>query len=321
MVETETMQDFKPHTFDIRGLRFAFVFFGIGIGLLSAVRYGVAIADVNFFKETQVATVAPTSPSPIIQEPAPVIPTNPTPKVSADAYVIAEINSGTVLASKDSESAYPIASISKLLVALVARDTLTPTTTVMITNDDRRQTEGYPGSISRVESFAAQDLFYALLMESNNSVAYAFARTFGTEEFIRLMLRKGHAIGMDETLLNDSSGLSERNTASARDLLKLIGHIYHNAPELLDITSTKSKAITAESGRKYSIPNFNHFAGRSDFVGGKTGYTDEARETYVGVFDVGSKSGTSTVAIVVLHSSDRRSDVLKLLEWYKQSVN
>lgn len=316
------MHDFKPHTFDTRGFRFALVFFGVGIGLLSIVRFGVAIADVNFFKETQVAAVTPTQPVVATTAPTtpPTPPTNPVPKVSADAYLVANLTSGTILASKDSETAYPIASLSKLLVALVARETLSPTTTVTITNDDRRQTEGSPGSIGRVESFTASDLYYPLLMESNNSVAYAFARTFGTDEFIRRMLRLSHTIGMDATLLDDSSGLSERNTASARDLLALTSYIYKNVPDLLEITRTKSKTIQAESGRKYSFGNFNHFSGRTDFVGGKTGYTDEARETMVSAFTVPTKTGTSTIAIIILHSDDRRSDVQKLLAWYTEGT-
>lgn len=323
----ETMQRYKPHTFDTRGF-----FFGVKCLLavtvvLVGVRYGTAFASdilAGDVKDTVAAAATShftSEPTPSSTEPGIKLVT-PAPRVSATAFVIGDLDTGDTIASKDADTPHPIASISKLLVALAVRETLSPESKVTITRDDRAQTEGTPGSIQRDETFFVRDLFYPLLMESNNSVAYALERAGGGDEFVRVMLRIAHEAGMDETLLNDSSGLSAKNLASARDLLALAHHIGINDPELFDITRTKSKSVTAISRRTYPVANLNIFTSDPTFLGGKTGYTDEAKQTMLAVFElpIKNKEKPVRVAIIVLGSSDRKGDIQKLRTWFEKNA-
>lgn len=244
-------------------------------------------------------------------------PTAPLPRVSAKAFIVADLSSGDIYAEKDADTARPIASISKLFTALVARETIRDDRTMTVTHDDQSQTEGVPGSIRAGESFTVDELLYPLLMESNNSAAYTLARYEGAEQFIQRVNEKVHALGMSATKLDDPSGLSPNNMSSPRDLVTLLRHIntYHSL--LFHITDARTKTLRAENGRTYGFSNFNHFAGDEGFVGGKTGFIAEAGQTYAGVFEVPTETGTSSIAIVVLASEDRKRDTAALLSWFR----
>ena len=239
------------------------------------------------------------------------------PKISAQAFLIADIQTGSVYAEKRATEKLPVASLSKLLTALVANETIHFDRTLTISADDQRQTEGTPGSIARSDTFTIGDLLYPLLMESNNSAAYALARYHGQNTFVRWMNDKARAIGMENTHMEDPSGISEKNTASASDLFKLMRYIHDSQSFILNMSREKSHTVTAENGRKYALSNFNHFAGNPEFLGGKTGYTIAAKETMTAIFELHIAHATSTVAIVVLGSNDRKADVERLLAWFK----
>lgn len=239
------------------------------------------------------------------------------PRVSAKAFIVADLESGIVYAAKDAETARPIASISKLFTALVARETIRDDRTMTVTREDQSQTEGVPGSIRAGESFTVDELLYPLLMESNNSAAYTLARYEGTEQFIERMNQKVAVLDMSATKLDDASGLSPNNVSSPRDLVTLLQHIQKYHSILFDITGARTKTLRAENGRTYGFSNFNHFAGDKGFVGGKTGFINEAGQTYAGVFEVPQATGTSTIAIIVLGSEDRKKDAAALLSWFR----
>ncbi|MDP3645686.1 MAG: L,D-transpeptidase family protein [bacterium] len=242
------------------------------------------------------------------------------PKVSAQSFLIADISSGKVFAEKDAAEKLPIASLSKLLVALVANETIHFDRTLTISKDDRVQSEGTPGSLLAGDTFTVGDLLYPLIMESNNAVAYALARYEGESMFVQWMNDKARAIGMSDTFIEEPSGLSENNTASARDLFKLMKYIHDSQSFILNVSRTPTKKIIAESGRSYMIGNFNVFAGNPQFLGGKTGYTDEAHETMTAIFEVPIGKEKATVAIIVLGSKDRKADVERLLAWFKSAT-
>lgn len=244
------------------------------------------------------------------------------PKISAKSFLVADVRTGEVYAEKNADTAFPIASVSKLMVALVANETIHFDRLVTVTTDDRIQTEGTPGSILANETFSVGDLIYPLLMESNNSVAYALARYYGQQNFYDWMNAKARAVGMEHTSYDDASGISENNVASASDIFKLTRYIHNSQSFILNVTRTPERNITAESGRTYNLRNFNHFYGSKEFLGGKTGYTTEARETMTSVFEVPVKNSTTTatVSIVVLGSADRKTDVERLLAWFKANA-
>lgn len=244
----------------------------------------------------------------------------PLPRVTAKSFLVADISTGVVYAEKDADTPRPIASVSKLLTALVANETIHFDRTLTVNSDDRAETEGSPGSILKGDTFTVGELLYPLLMESNNSAAYTLARYNGTENFVGWMNDKAEAIGMERTHMEDPSGLSPENTANANDLFKLMRYIEESQSFILNLTREPKKEIKAENGRKYTFPNFNHFAGNKEFLGGKIGYTPEARETMAAIFELPVQGVTTTVAVIILGSEERKGDIEKLLAWLKSSA-
>lgn len=257
----------------------------------------------------------------------------PLPKISAKAFLIADINSGRVFAERDADESLPIASVTKLLTALVANETIHYDHVITVTSDDRAQAEGTPGSIAPDDTFTAGDLIYPLLLESNNSVAYALARYYGMSNFIHWMNDKAKAIGMAHTTIEDPSGISEKNMSSANDLFVLTKYIHDSQSFVFNTTREKGRVIRSIEGKRYALGNFNVFAADPTFLGGKTGYTKEANETITAVFKVtlgnapvpsalGGATGqaSTTVAIIVLGSDDRKKDVQALLAWFKSAA-
>jgi len=244
----------------------------------------------------------------------------PVPKVSAKAFLIADIETGAVYAEKAADTPYPIASISKLLTALVANETIHFDRTLTVNSDDRAQTDGTPGSIVKGDTFTVGELLYPLLMESNNSAAYTLARYNGQENFMQWVNDKAEAIGMEDTHMEDPSGISPQNTASANDLFKLTRYIAKNQSYILNLSREPQKKMKAENGRTYSFANFNVFMGNPQFLGGKVGYTPEAHETMTTVWELPVQHATATIAIIVLQSEDRKSDIQNLLTWFKRAA-
>lgn len=242
------------------------------------------------------------------------------PKVSAKAFLVADVKSGTVYAEKNADTSLPIASLTKLVTALVANETIHYDRILSISKDDRVQTEGTPGSLSAGDSFEAEELIYPLLMESNNTVAYTLARYFGTENFMHWMNEKAKAIGMWHTVFEDPSGISENNVSTANDLFILMRYIHDSQSFILNVSREPEKKISSIDGREYGIKNFNVFSKNPLFLGGKTGYTEAAHQTMTTLFEVPVGSATTTLAVIVLGSEDRKKDIERLLHWFTQSA-
>ncbi|MFZ2886391.1 MAG: serine hydrolase, partial [Minisyncoccia bacterium] len=326
------MHDSNSHSFDSRGFLFALGALALVIMLGAGVKYGSAFAHERFARESESALAAAAQaeaelttlqnkhamereeavrkarPSRFVMNGA------PPPKTTARSYVVGDVASTVIFAHKKAVETFPIASLTKLLTALVARETFPPSQTIELTEPDRRATGGYPGSILRDETFKLEDSFRALLTESNNSIAYALERTGGGEKFMEAMRAKAKEVGMDATTLEDPSGISANNAASALDVMVLIQHLYDAAPDLLEIARKSGAAITAESGRTYRPGNYNVFSSDPHFIGGKTGYTTEARQTYASIFEVEIEGETALIAIAVLGSDNRKADTEALLK-------
>jgi len=319
-------------SFDTRGFLFAAKALVVGAMLLTAGHYSTPFVMAQVKARTQVASAAATEETPVVAEAATSTETTSDaaprfalgdtslPSISATSFIIGDLESGMIFASKDADVRHPIASITKLLTALAAEELLASDAKVAITLADRRQTEGTPGSIDYGPSFAMKDLLYPLLMESNNSVAFAFARTATTSVFVQKMNDIAHAHGMSNTSIEEPSGLSFNNVATARDIFALTRHFFEDEQGLLDVTRTQKKTITSTNNRRFDVPNFNVFENDSRFIGGKIGYTDEALRTMTAAFEVPVGNDTARIAIVVLGSNDHERDVKRLRDWFTKAV-
>ncbi len=240
------------------------------------------------------------------------------PALGASAYLIADLDTGDVYAEHDAQVQRPIASVTKLMTALVANETISLTKTVTVP-EGALQNPPEPAS-STPKSFLVDDLFYPLLMQSSNMVADSLASYYGKRGFIGWMNATARALDMASTTFADPSGVSSENISTPDDLYRLAVYLANKKSFVLKITQTKQKTITAEDGSRYTIQNLNTPADASPFEGGKVGHTTAAGDTMLSILSVPVGGAERRVAIIVLQSDDRIADVTSLAQWFTRSV-
>lgn len=237
------------------------------------------------------------------------LPASDDGKITAASYLVKDLSqlgtvSGSTL-SRDPDRVMPIASITKLVTAAVAKQLIPVDDKVSITaaiTATYGNTAGFRGG----ESFRAGDLLYPLLMVSSNDAAEALAQHYGRSKFIAAMNGFVQSIGAYRTYFADPSGLSPDNVSTADDIALIIEWLRQNDPDIISITQLKSKTM-----RDHTWTNPTHFLSWSNYAGGKNGYTPEADRTGVSLFTLGRSK--DMYAVVVLGSESRDTDEIKLL--------
>ncbi len=229
--------------------------------------------------------------------------------VTAAAYLVKDITRGSVLISKNEEGRRPIASVTKLMTVVIARELLSSTATTTITREIHDRADGY-ASLEVGAVFTVQDLIRAALVVSSNDAAYALADMFGYDAFMTNMNEKAKSLGMHQTNFSEPSGLSYLNQSTASDIAILLRYIYETHPEIFAITREKNISIVDQlHHRTFVLSNIDYFAGTKTFIGGKTGFITESGGNLVTLFNHDS----SVWAVEVLGSDDRFADIRSLL--------
>ncbi len=235
------------------------------------------------------------------------------PELATPHYLIADVESNTVLASSDLTDAVPIASLTKLMTALVAAEYLNLDQTIEVTQPTFVQSL-IPrlGSQDKVSMYS---LLQLLLVESSNEAAEVIANQVGQEKFVQYMNEKAASLGLVNTHFADPSGLSSSNTSSLRDLLSLTQYIYNNRKFIIDLTADQDLPTAYVSGQFGELSNFNKVAGLDNFIGGKVGETSAAGQTSVSLHRLKVKGADRTIVIILLDSTSRGADVKELLQY------
>lgn len=229
-------------------------------------------------------------------------------KITAQSYMVVDMTRDVSLLEKNPEKLVPIASLTKLITAVIARKYIDQDK--MITLDSATLAAyGSEGRLRVGEKLRARELLYPLLLVSSNDAAEALARAYpgGKKKFIEEMNAWVGSIGAYRTYFKDPSGLSEFNVSTARDLAIITEWIQKNDPEILEITRLKSKTI-----RIHTWTNPTHFLNLTSYQGGKNGYTPEANRTSIALFNLGKYK--KPYLIILLGSSARDNDILDLLD-------
>ena len=237
------------------------------------------------------------------------------PEIQARIALVANLKSGETFFSLEKNKRWPLASITKLISASIVLRDITQNQSTTIQSEDF-VIDGENELLGVGERYSVKDLLRAMLLASDNEAAEALANLYGRSEFIAAMNSEAYSLGLSNTRFDDPTGLSSVNQSTAEELLKLAQQIYWNYPDIFKITRTPSVFITElNSGRHILVKNINNFAGEQDFLGGKTGYTDEASGNLLSIFSYNRKP----VLIIVLGGEDRFGDTEKLLEWFKRN--
>jgi D-alanyl-D-alanine carboxypeptidase (penicillin-binding protein 5/6) len=184
------------------------------------------------------------------------------PTLTARSALLADLTSGDVMDEKAADRPVPIASLTKIMAALIAleRTRLTDKVTVDLDAVFGRRDYGASSTLGlrAGERITVEDLLYAMMLGSANDAALALAiHIAGSEQaFVRVMNARAHRLGMRRTVFLSSTGLDDRGRSTARDLLRLV-----RAVEAIDgfdrITATRFRTIPASQGPDRRIQNRN----------------------------------------------------------------
>lgn len=237
------------------------------------------------------------------------------PKITSKAYMVADLDSGNVITSYAEKVPYPIASLSKMMTALVSLETVNQYKETKVSKT-AYGTYGDQGSLRAGEKIKTSDLLYPLLLESSNDAAEVLAEFAGRNTFIKNMNDKAASIGLFNTKFEDPSGLSKNNVSTAEDLFKLASYIFKYKSYIFEITKLRDFTNEKHTHTWYSNSRFRN---DENYLGGKNGYTDEANHTLVTMVELPlGEFQKRKIAIVLLNSEktepDARAIILYLLK-------
>ncbi len=260
--------------------------------------------------------------------PEPLIPAEPTPTVplsGVDAFSISlrkppraalvfDVSSGEVLWRRRALTRLPVASLTKIMTALVVTERTRPREPVRITQAALNYSGSGIGLLPKGRRVRLETLLNGMLLVSGNDAAIALAvHVSGRERrFVRLMNQHARAWGLKCTRFVDSHGLGAGDRSCPHDLAVLT-RLAMQRPRIRRIARRQSVAFRFPiKGRKLYLYGHNPLirAGYPGAVGLKTGYTDEAGRCFVGV----ARRGGRTLAVVLLHSPDPFLQSRKLLD-------
>uniref|UniRef100_UPI0023F9B03D D-alanyl-D-alanine endopeptidase n=1 Tax=Caballeronia sp. BR00000012568055 TaxID=2918761 RepID=UPI0023F9B03D len=202
---------------------------------------------------------------------------------SSVAYVVDQ-NTSETLFDKNSRAVVPIASITKLMTAMVTLDSHLPLTDEMTVTDEDRDYEKFTGSRLAVGSVLnREDMLHIALMASENRAAAALSRYYpgGRPAFIAAMNAKAKSLGMTDTHFENSTGLTSLNVSSARDLVKMVNAAYQY-PIIRRFSTDRSYEVN--TGKRNIAYNSTNALVRNqswDIGLQKTGFINEAGECLV----------------------------------------
>ncbi len=232
--------------------------------------------------------------------------------VSANGYAVMDLSSHKIVAGKNTNSAFSIASVTKLMNAVVTRESVPPQSQITL-NKNILKPAGYSPALYLNLTVSSENLLKASLIQSTNDAANALSYFVGKTQFVALMNKKAKDLGMSNTTYVDPHGLSLSNRSSPADIAKLVAYVQANHPDLLDITKTQGFQLPDPTGKLLTFKNQNVFTGMSEFMGGKTGYLPEAKNSIASVFQINGKP----FAIIILGTSKLGADMKNIVNGLK----
>jgi serine-type D-Ala-D-Ala endopeptidase (penicillin-binding protein 7) len=235
---------------------------------------------------------------------------------SSVAYVVDQ-NTMDPLFDKNSRAVVPIASITKLMTAMVVLDSKLPMTDQIEVTDEDRDYEKNTGSRLSVGSvLSREDMLHIALMASENRAAAALSRYYpgGRPAFMQAMNEKAKQLGMTDTHFENPTGLTSQNVSSARDLVKMVNAAYQY-PLIRKFSTDRSYDVfTGKRTLAYNSTNALVRNSTWDIGLQKTGFINEAGECLVMQTTIDNRP----LIIVLLDSSGKYSrfaDATRVRTW------
>ena len=248
------------------------------------------------------------------------------------SVLVVDQDTGAPLLAKDPDLVTPIASITKLMTAMLVLDAKQDMDErITISAADRDSLKGTGSRLAVGASYSRAQLLHLALIASDNRAAHALGRTYpgGVGRFVEMMNRKARELGMTHTVYREPTGLDSANRSTASDLARLADYAYRNYPDIRAITSRGTFSLGTQRVvlkkrhrkprvfyRNVAFNNTNRLTRADDWQIGlsKTGFINEAGHCLVMQARVAQKN----VIMVLLDSYGKYSrigDAARIRQW------
>jgi D-alanyl-D-alanine carboxypeptidase len=229
--------------------------------------------------------------------------------------LLVDATSGRVLWRHEPELRLPIASVTKMMTALLVAERTTPQEPVAITREALAYTGSGIGLLPKGRRAQAETLLYGLLLPSGNDAAIALAQHVGgsVSRFVRMMNARARALGLSCTRFASPSGIVDRGSWSCAPDLALLARELLRVPRLARVVRTPLAVMPLPiRGGRVWLANHNPLlaAGYAGADGVKTGYTDAAGRCFV----ASARRGRTRLIAVLLGSPDPGKQAARLLD-------
>lgn len=269
--------------------------------------------------------------------PLPFISKNPTvdkfverPSISAKHYLLADVDSNTVILKSNNKDRVPIASTTKIMTAIVALENYKLNDLVTVSNTAANQA-GSDAFLSAGEQISVSELLYCLLVKSANDSAFALAEHMnsaesagGTDTFVQQMNFKAKKLGMKDTNYQDPAGLDVTGYSTASDLYIVTKYAMQNAIFRKIVASKEYVAKSANGQIYHQLENSNRLVNEYNYLGAigvKTGYMPESGHCLISAV---KRDGHTLVGIVLNTYADSATasadESKKMFDWGFQNI-
>lgn len=260
------------------------------------------------------------------------------PSLRSAMALIVDEKTGEIIYAKNPDSLTSIASITKLMTAMVTLDgRMSLDEKLTITNDDIDRVKGTRSRLAVGATLTRRELLHLALMSSENRAAAALARTYpgGTAAFVQAMNSKAARLGMAHSRFADSTGLRSDNQSTAEDLSRMV-RAAHTYPLITELTTTYSHDVQLPiykrakrlahtklvAYRPMAFRNTNKLVNEPDWQIGvsKTGYISEAGHCLV----MQATIANQPLIIVLLDSAGkytRIDDAVRIKKWLESALS
>lgn len=234
------------------------------------------------------------------------------PYLNAEGGIVIDIPSSAVLYSKNANEKFPLASLTKVMTAIISLENY-QLDDVIVVPDDAPLIAGSRINLRSGEKMTVSNLLYGLLLYSGNDAAHTLASNMEEGKFVEKMNNKAKELGLNTIFYAEESGLDQRNTSTLKELALLASYALKN-PQFAKVVKTNETTIYSTDGQiAHPLKNTNRLL--RDFPGTfgvKTGFTNEAGHCLIAA----AQRGNAKILSVVTNSPQNQFiESEKILDW------
>jgi len=248
------------------------------------------------------------------------IPERSKPDIEVESAISLKIDKTgrqRIIFRKNSEKALPMASLTKLMTALIVVENNYDLSESIIVSENAAGQYNVPiyGNLKKDQSVTIEELLQFMLHYSSNDAAFALAEMIGLDNFIEKMNKKAEMLGFEDTYFINPTGLDPEdpdlipNYSTANDLIVLSKHILSNYPFLFEISLEDGPYSTENGALSLNVLS------SQIIIGGKTGYTEKAGACMLLIFSDEKESYFINLILGAESPQKRIEEMQKLINW------